>query len=128
MKTIILIVILMIATLASLTSQAAIVGCPDPKTSSLRWGTVPEPWLVNPFSVNRPQGEANLQFVSANIMVAGIGRGVICTYRNSVGLYSIWWPVRVKIPSFVDRNWIGIYGGFICTEFLSNCKFSVAVG
>ena len=107
--------------------QAAIVMCPDPETSSLKWGVPPKPWLVNPYSSHAPQSEENTQFVRANILIAGIGRGVVCTYRNSVGLYSIWWPVRIKSPARGDYNWIDTYGGFVCTESLAICQFSVAV-
>ncbi|WP_370569094.1 DUF3757 domain-containing protein [Legionella sp. PL877] len=109
----------------SITGQAAIVTCPDPETSSLKWGAIPKPWIENPYSANRPQAEENTRFVRANIMVAGMGRGVVCTYQISIGQYSIWWPVRVKIPARSDYNWILTYGGYGCTESLSECRFSV---
>ncbi|HHF7344896.1 TPA: DUF3757 domain-containing protein [Legionella feeleii] len=101
--------------------------CPDPETSSLRWGILPAPWQKDPFSAHNPQGEANTQFVRANIMVAGLGQGVVCTYKNSVGHYSIWWPVRVKIPARSDNNWIDTLGGYVCTDSLGSCQFYVAV-
>ncbi|KTD24380.1 DUF3757 domain-containing protein [Legionella israelensis] len=101
--------------------------CPDPQTSSLQWGEPPAPWVENPFSPNHPQGEENTRFVRSNILVAGvIGRGVSCTYQNSVGQYSIWWPVRVKIPSQMDNHWIRTAAGYVCSESLSSCVFYVA--
>lgn len=101
--------------------------CPDPETSSLKWGVPPSPWVENPYSPNSPQGEANTQFVRANIMVAGgVGRGVVCTYKNSVGEYSIWWQVLTKIPARVDYHWIDVLSGFVCTGDLNLCDFYVA--
>ena len=100
--------------------------CPDPETTSLKWGELPEPWLVNPFSAHDPQGEANTRFVRANILVAGYGQGVVCTYRFSLGEYSIWWPVLTKIPAPVDYRWISTLGGFVCTQGLNECEFVVA--
>lgn len=100
--------------------------CPDPQTTSLRWGVPPSPWVENPFSPNRPQGEENTQFIRANILVAGYGQGVVCTYRNSVGDYSIWWQVRTKIPARQDYNWIDTLGGFVCTRGLIECQFYTA--
>lgn len=99
--------------------------CPDPQTTSLKWGEVPAPWMINPYS-QRPQGDDNTRFVRANILVAGYGRGVTCTYRNSAGEYSIWWPILTKIPSRMDYNWIDSLGGFICTQGIGECQFSVA--
>lgn len=100
--------------------------CPDPNTSSLQWGEPPTPWVANPMSTNPPQGEANTQFVRANILVAGLGQGVVCTYQNSIGYYSIWWKVLVKIPSRNDYRWIDDRSGFVCTQSLENCDFTVA--
>jgi len=100
--------------------------CPDPNTSSLQWGEVPAPWQRDPFSANNPQGESSAQFVRANIMMAGVGRGVVCTYKISVGNYSIWWPVLVKRPAAVDYNWIAALNGYVCTNSLAECSFSVA--
>ena len=97
--------------------------CPDPNNSSLQYGVIPPPWVVNPFSDNKPQGEKNTLFVRANILVAGFGRGVLCTYRNSVGYYSIWWQVSVKIPAPIDNNWRDSLGGFECTSSLEACVF-----
>ncbi|WP_131793446.1 DUF3757 domain-containing protein [Legionella brunensis] len=112
--------------LFTLTSKAAMLSCPDPDTTSLKWGVIPKPWIENPYSPNRVQGEDGTRFVRANIMVAGMGRGVVCAYSNSLGLYSIWWPVRVKIPARTDYNWIDTYGGFVCTQSLTDCIFSIA--
>jgi hypothetical protein len=100
--------------------------CPDPATTSLQWGIPPEPWVVNPFSPNQPQGEEGTKFVRANILVAGYGQGVMCTYRISVGEYSIWWLVRTKIPSSTDNTWIRTSGGYVCAEGLNECHFYVA--
>lgn len=100
--------------------------CPDPETTSLKWGVPPSPWEVNPYSPNRPQGEENTRFVKANILVAGYGQGITCTYRNSVGYYSIWWQVLTKIPARGDYSWIDTLGGFVCTQGLAECQFFVA--
>ncbi|CAM3001316.1 DUF3757 domain-containing protein [Legionella worsleiensis] len=100
--------------------------CPDPDTTSLRWGVPPSPWVENPFSVNKPQGEENTRFVKANILVASYGQGVTCTYRNSVGDYSIWWQILTKIPARTDNNWIDTLGGYVCTQGLTQCEFYVA--
>ncbi len=100
--------------------------CPDPETTSLKWGVPPAPWMVNPYSSNSPQGEDNTKFVKANILVAGYGQGVTCTYKISVGNYSIWWPILTKIPSRSDYSWIDTIGGFVCTQGLNQCNFVVA--
>ncbi len=100
--------------------------CPDPQTSSLKWGVPPEPWVVNPFSSNPVQAEENTEFVRANILVAGYGQGVMCTYRNSLGDYSIWWQVVTLIPSRSDYHWINIVGGYVCTDGVTRCQFFVA--
>lgn len=99
--------------------------CPDPETTSLKWGVPPEPWQVSPFSSRDPQGENNTRFVKANILVAGYGQGVACTYHISIGDYTIWWPVRTKIPAPQDYNWIDTLGGFVCTQGLRQCEFVV---
>lgn len=70
---------------AQFTVTAYATNCPDPQTTSLKWGVPPAPWTVNPYSPNRPQGDKNTLFVRANILVAGYGQGVVCTYRNSGG-------------------------------------------
>lgn len=100
--------------------------CPDPETTSLKWGVPPLPWVENPYSPHSPQGEENTRFVRANILVAGYGQGVTCTYQNSVGEYSIWWQVLTKIPARVDYNWIDTLGGFVCTQSLTQCQFYTA--
>ena len=102
--------------------------CPDPATSSLQWGEIPAPWLADPFSDHSPQGDKSTRFVRANIMVAGIGRGVICNYKNSIGYYSIWWPVSVKIPARVDYNWIESYMGYACYVSPEACVFYTSNG
>lgn len=113
--------------LICVTSHAAIVPCPDPQTSSLKWGEIPSPWTISPFSPHPAQADAKTRFVKANILVAGIGgRGAVCTYQNSVGLFSIWWPSIVKVPAREDYNWIDTYGGFVCTQSLESCLFSIA--
>lgn len=108
----------------SITSHAST--CPDPGTTSLQWGVPPAPWVVNPFSLNDPQGEEGTLFVRANILVAGYGQGVMCTYRMSAGEYSIWWQVKTKIPARSDYSWIETLGGFVCTQGLSLCQFYTA--
>ncbi|KTD47647.1 DUF3757 domain-containing protein [Legionella quateirensis] len=100
--------------------------CPDPNTTSLKWGVPPSPWVENPFSPNKPQGEENTRFVKANILVARYGQGVTCTYRNSAGDYSIWWQVLTKIPARSDNSWIDTLGGYVCTQGLTECQFYVA--
>lgn len=97
--------------------------CPDPQTTSLQWGKVPSPWLVSPFSDHTPQGDKSTRFVQVNLLVAGVGRGVVCNYRNSLGLYSIWWPVNVSIPARSDYNWRVSLSGFECTTSLEACVF-----
>jgi len=112
--------------LVILTSISHATNCPDPETTSLQWGVVPSPWVENPFSQHKPQGEAGTKFVRANILVAGLGQGVMCTYKNSLGEYSIWWQVLTKIPAPADYAWIDSVGGFTCTQGLTLCQFSVA--
>lgn len=116
----------LVGVLLQLSSIGFASTCPDPATTSLQWGVPPEPWLENPFSPNSPQGEENTKFVRANILVAGYGQGVTCTYKNSVGEYSIWWPVLTKIPSRADYTWIDTRGGFVCTVGLAECQFYTA--
>lgn len=100
--------------------------CLDPNQSLLREGGVPEPWQVNPFSEHEPQGEDGARFIRATIMVIGrIGRGIICTYQNSNGYYSIWWPTVVRIPSSFEYAWHDSLGGFECTSSLEACEFWV---
>lgn len=101
--------------------------CPDPQTTSLKWGVPPAPWVVNPYSSNPPQGDESTRFARANILVAGYyGVGVTCTYRNTSGDYSIWRQVQTKVPAPVDYNWISTQGGFVCTQGLNECTFSIA--
>lgn len=107
-------------------AHASLNTCPNPETTSLKWGVPPAPWVINPVSPNPPQGDDDTRFVRANILVAGYGQGVVCTYHMSVGEYSIWWPVLTKIPAPIDYNWIDTQGGFVCTQGLLECEFSVA--
>lgn len=101
--------------------------CPDPDNSPLRWGTIPAPWQLNPFSENAVQAEEGTRFVRANILVTGdMGRAVTCTYRNSLGTYSIWWQTMVKVPARVDNNWIAAPGGYVCSDGVPACQFYVA--
>ena len=98
--------------------------CPDPNKSSLQWGQVPPPWEVNPFSSGTPQGEKGTRFVRANILVAGRqGLGIVCAYQNSLGIYSIWWEVNVKVPARSDNFWRDSLGGFECTGITEECVF-----
>ncbi len=114
---------LIVFLLAFILPHAMATICSDPNQSSLQKGEVPPPWQVNPFSENKPQGEINTRFIRANILVAGFGRGVICVYQNSIGYYSIWWPVKVKVPARTDNNWIESLGGFECSSSLEECVF-----
>ena len=116
--------LLMILAFSCQVNYAAI--CPDPDTTSLQWGVPPEPWQANPFSAHDPQGEEHTRFVRANILVAGYGQGVVCTYRISIGDYSIWWPVLTKVPARSDYSWIDAPGGFVCTQGLTLCHFETA--
>ena len=100
--------------------------CPDPLTTSLQWGEPPKPWIENPMSPHSPQGESTTRFVRANILVAGLGRGVTCTYQNSLGEYSILWTVATRIPSARDYAWVRTLGGYACSESLALCAFNVA--
>ncbi|PJD94954.1 MAG: hypothetical protein CK426_01455 [Legionella sp.] len=97
--------------------------CPDPQTTSLRDGIPPSPWIINPFSAHRPAGEEGAYFVRANILRAGIGRGVLCTYRISKGDYSILWQAPTKIPAPTDYQWIAVMGGYACSLSLAICTF-----
>jgi hypothetical protein len=111
--------------LAQFTAISHAHNCPDPQTTSLKWGVPPEPWKVSPYS-QRPQGDAHTYFVRANILVAGYGQGVLCTYRNSGGDYSILWQVLTKIPAPIDYSWVETLGGFVCRQGLVKCQFFVA--
>ena len=117
--------VIIAALFSSLLSAAT---CPDPATSSLQWGQIPSPWLADPFSDHEPQGDKSTRFVRANIMVAGIGRGIICNYKNSLGFYSIWWPISVKIPARVDYNWIESNMGYACYISPEACVFYTSNG
>ena len=98
--------------------------CPDPNLSSLRQGVIPSPWEVSPASQHMPQGEAGAKFVRANILVIGrIGRGIVCTYQNSVGYYSIWQQRNVKVPARTDYAWRDTLSGFECDGGVEVCAF-----
>ena len=110
----------------SLVVQASTAFCPDPKTSSLQWGEIPAPWKISPFSQNRVQGDETTRFVNAQILVAGYGQGVVCTYRYSLGTYSIWWQTLVRIPSPpTEWNWMATNMGYLCSNSIVDCAFSV---
>ena len=114
------------ALLLSTISSVYATICPDPANSSLQQGIIPQPWKINPFSENTPQGELESQFTRANVLVAGLGMGIICTYENTQGCYSIWWETNVKIPSNNDNHWRNSLGGFECTDSLEECVFYTA--
>lgn len=114
--------------IALFSSSITATTCPNPSSSSLQWGEIPDPWKLDPFSENTPQGEKNTKFIRANIMVAGIGRGIICNYKNSIGYYSIWQPVNVKIPARVDYRWIESYMGYSCYISPEECVFYTSEG
>lgn len=103
--------------------------CPDPNHGPLSTGEVPPPWHVSPFSERQPQGEPGTRFIRANILViAKRAQGVICTYQNSVGHYSIWWPVHVKLPPDMALHWYDSMGGYECRDSLTECVFYPAYG
>ncbi len=105
--------------------HASIQTCPDPLTGLLSKGEIPFPWLQNPFSHKVIKSNITTRFVSATVLVAGLGRGVLCTYTNSLNDYSIWWPVLTKIPASVDYRWIENVGGYICSFSREECRFTV---
>lgn len=116
--------LILLAALCSLTPLSSVATiCPDPNHSSLQWGEVPLPWEVNPFSEHQPQGEENAHFIRANILLAGSGRGIVCTYAISIGYYSIWWQVPVKIPAPAENNWRRSTAGYECTHSIVGCVF-----
>jgi Protein of unknown function (DUF3757) len=97
--------------------------CPDPQTSSLSWGEIPEPWELSPFSPDIPQADPLTSFKKANILVAGYGHGISCTYRESQGYYTIWWQTKVRIPSFNEPYWAKTLGGYVCSMGVPECQF-----
>ena len=106
--------------------DAATAFCPDPKTSSLQWGEIPPPWKISPFSPNTVQGDERTRFVNAQVLVAGYGQGVVCTYQYSLGTYSIWWQKLVRIPSPPTQwNWMDTNMGYLCSNSILDCAFSV---
>jgi hypothetical protein len=112
----------LIAMMIAATARADI--CPDPQTSSLQWGAPPPPWQPNPYSPKRPEGDDNTRFAQAKILRAGYGQGVVCFYDTSEGRYSIWWQVRVRIPSPLETQWVSDFGGYSCQQSLSDCMFT----
>ncbi len=110
----------------SFIADASTAFCPDPQTSSLKWGEIPPPWEISPFSPNTVQGDVQTRFVNVQILVAGYGQGVVCTYEYSLGTYSIWWQKLVRIPSPpMEWNWMETNMGYLCSESLLACAFSV---
>lgn len=103
--------------------QAQATLCPAPNNNFLQQGIAPSPWLISPFSETPIRGDTNTRFVRANILVAGFGRGIMCTYQNSFGKYAIWWQVNVKVPSPIDNNWRENLGGYECSGLLDGCVF-----
>ena len=98
--------------------------CPDPMISSLHVGDMPEGWQLNPFSAHDLQA-GDAVFLRANILVAGVGRGVVCNYQNALGDYSIWKEGLVKIPSrLTDIYWMDSLGGYACSASLDACTFT----
>lgn len=100
--------------------------CPHPHHSALQHGAIPEHWEISPVSANAVQGEKNAQFIRANILTRGMtGIGVTCTYKISVGEYSIWKQVNVSVPLLnVDPNWRRtLYKMYSCTSSLERCVF-----
>ncbi|KTD22389.1 DUF3757 domain-containing protein [Legionella londiniensis] len=104
-------------------NAAFAANCPDPGNSSLLWGEVPPSWELSPFSENSVQGEEGTQFTRANILVAGRGHGVACTYENSLGYYTIWKQASVHVPASMDYNWHKTLGGYECTASVAACLF-----
>lgn len=98
--------------------------CPDPSSSSLQSGSIPLPWVLNPFSAHEPQHHDEATFFRANLLVLGFtGRGVICTYQNRAGYYSIWWEVPVRKPVDASEDWQRTASGFECSTSLVVCTF-----
>ena len=98
--------------------------CPHPLTSSLYSGKVPPDWYINPFSNETPQAGI-ADFARANILVAGYGQGIMCTYRQRGSEYSIWQTGRVKLPSRLSPYWVETLGGYACSMSLDDCVFTM---
>ena len=110
----------------TLVVRAETAFCPDPSTSSLQWGEIPAPWKLSPFSPNTAQGDEHTRFVNAQILVAGYGQGIVCTYQYSLGTYSIWWQTLVRIPTpTTEWNWMSTNMGYLCSNSIADCAFSV---
>ncbi len=114
--------ILIFSLLVIINVHASVLTCPDPLTSSLKSGVLPPPWLENPFSPNRPQSDDNTIFLNAAIMLrSDVGRGAICNYKNTVGIFSLWYPGYVKVPAPQDYSWINTAFGFLCSGVVADC-------
>lgn len=108
------------------TTYALPATCPDPVHSTLRWGAIPPPWILNPFSDQRPQPSEYNEFMRANILVTGvIGRGVVCNYKNPLGFFSIWWETSVKRPARSENQWRDAIAGYECSDSVEECVFYV---
>lgn len=101
--------------------------CPDPVNSSLQWGEIPKGWQLSPFSPNDVQPDDPTRFRKANILLAGFGQGVACTYEASYGYFTIWWQGRVRLPNCNDGYWARTNGGYVCSFSLDDCSYQVAV-
>lgn len=117
---------LLLMLLNSMISYSAVHLCPKPAESTLKWGEIPAPWQENPFSNGNLQPDNNLQFLRVNILVAGLGRGVLCTYRSSTQEYSIWWNTLTRIPDPTEPQWIKTLGGYMCSLAAESCSFLTA--
>ena len=109
----------------SLALNAQTAFCPNPKTSSLQWGEIPFPWELSPFSPHDVQADEKTRFVNAQILVAGYGQGVVCTYEYTYGRYVIWWQKLVRVPTpTTEWNWMDTNIGYLCSESILGCACS----
>jgi hypothetical protein len=107
--------------LTSFTRLASADVCPLPISADL----VPVPWQVFPTSIY-PQYEPGIRFVQVQIppqVISGVN-GVICTYRTSLGDYSIWQQKFAKPSSFAYWFQAGKKGE-ICSQSISDCPFII---
>lgn len=121
------VVVLMAGILLSPISFATPENCPDPQTTSLKWGVPPAPWVLSPLSDNNPYVDDSTVFVRANILAVNYGLGVTCTYKTADRYFSIWWQVLVRLPIPNDIHWISNMGGYVCTDDRTDCTFYVAL-
>lgn len=96
------------------------VQCPDPHTSSLKDGQVPAPWVLPAFS--RPPNTRPSTFIQAYLFTGSVP-GVLCSYSNSLGNYSIFWSTTVQTP--LTSPWILSLDGYFCVQSLGGCSFMV---